>query len=156
MMWGLGVKLSFHSRGFVEGLRFSRLQSWKSWKSFNPENPDSDKKKNLKPPHRPQRFIPNHNCRRSTPQPVFTTQTQKTGDTCEFFHKKGLTDNWICCIIGRLLIYRGEIMSTFRRAANPAETRKRHNLHCFNFTRKDSYFYDTRERRFDTVWRASC
>ena len=55
----------------------------------------------------------------------FGGKPQKPAVRVKFFTKKGLTDILICCIIGRLYFYRGEIMSTFRRSRPPnAQPRK--------------------------------
>ncbi len=58
--------------------------------------------KNLKPTRRPHRSIFSIIARDLSVASVFLCANPKSGDSCEFFHKKGLTDIWICCIIGRL------------------------------------------------------
>ena len=108
--------------------------------------------KNLKPPHHPQRFISSIIAGDLPRNPFFRPEPKNPAIPVNFFTKKLLTDDCIRCIIGCLKLYRGEIMSTFRGSRIPANPRKPTQFPRLHTSHERiPTFYDTRERRFDTV-----
>ena len=108
--------------------------------------------KNLKPPHHPQRSISSIIAGDLPGNPFFRPEPKNPAIPVNFFTKKLLTDDCIRCIIGCLKLYRGEIMSTFRGSRIPANPRKPTQFPRLHTSHERiPNFYDTRERRLDTV-----